>query len=42
MPCRKSSMTWKRAMSRVRKQYPSYGLERRRKIAATIVRRARK
>ena len=37
MVCRKGSMKWKRAMAIVRRQYPSYGLQRRRRIAGSII-----
>lgn len=36
MVCRKSGMTWKRAMRIARKQYPHFSLKRRRKIAGKI------
>lgn len=42
MPCPKGSMKWKKAMGIARRQYPSYGLTRRRRIAAGLVRTAKK
>lgn len=35
MGCNKK--TFKKVMNRVRKQYPSYGLERRKKIARALI-----
>jgi len=42
MPCGKGTLKWKRAMRIVKKRYPSYGIERRRRIAGSIVSRSKR
>jgi len=37
MPCRRSSMKWKRALRIATKNYPRLSLKRRRKIAGSII-----
>jgi len=37
MPCGKHTMKWKRAMQIARREYPSLSLNRRRKIAGSII-----
>lgn len=37
MPCGKDSMTWKRALAMANRQYPRLSLNRRRKVAGSIV-----
>lgn len=39
MVCRKSSKKYKRIMARIRQQYPTYGLKRRKKIVYAIISR---
>lgn len=39
MPCGK---TYKKVMNRIRRQYPNYGLKRRKKIAGAVLNRERR
>jgi len=37
MPCGKHTMKWRRAMSIARREYPNAGLNRRKRIAGSII-----
>lgn len=37
MPCGRNTLKWKKAMRIAKENYPQLGLERRRKIAGSIV-----